>query len=38
MTDDVDLLLNECRRLCYSLDGRVDQDQLRRQFAFALTV
>jgi hypothetical protein len=37
MTDDVDLLVNEAKRICNSLDGRVSQDALRRQFAHALS-
>lgn len=35
MTDE-DLLMNEARRLCSSLDGRVNTDQLRQNFASAV--
>ncbi len=36
MTDE-DILLNEARRICTSLDGTVNLDALRRQFSSALT-
>ena len=34
---DEDILLNEARRICSNLEGKVSADQLRRQFAFALS-